>query len=218
MIRMLAVAAFAAFSFTAPAMAAVTYNTNPTTPFTYGAGNDYTPANAAVLTNGSLELAARFHVNAQPANPSDSAGVYSFALGTTKINFDYSAVNFAPLSGVTILLTNLKTGDTATFTNAIIADANGAGRGYQGSQQLGFGFLNGNFAAIFGDLNFDANVNNTYRFDLSAGGSTLTTFAQVGSGVGAVPEPATWAMMIIGFGAAGTAMRRKRKHGVAQFA
>ena len=29
--------------------------------------------------------------------------------------------------------------------------------------------------------------------------------------VSAVPEPATWAMMLFGFGAAGTALRRQRK-------
>lgn len=219
MIRMLALAATAAVTVAAPAVAqTVTYNANPNTPFTYGSGNDYTPANAAVLTNGNLELASRFHINGAVANPSTGAGVYSFALGTTNINFDYSAVNFAPLSGVTILLTNMLTGDTATFNNLLIPDANGAGRGYQGSQQLGFGYLNGNFPAVFGDLNFDANVNNTYRFDLTAGGNTLTTFAQLGSGVAAVPEPATWAMMIVGFGVAGAAMRRRRKQVLVQFA
>ncbi len=219
MIRMLAMAAVAAVSLTAPAMAqSVTYNANPTTPFTYGAGNDYTPANAAVLTNGNLELAGRFHINGQPANPSDSAGVYAFALGTTNINFDYSAVNFAPLAGVHVLLTNMLTGDTAFFDNTLIADANGIGRGYQGSQQLGFGFLNGNFPVFFGDLNFDANVNNTYRFDLSTGGNTLTTFAKVGSGAPAVPEPATWVIMLMGFGIAGAAMRRQRTHMLAQVA
>lgn len=222
MIRMLALAALAAFSFSAPAMAqSVTYNTDPATPFTYGSGNDYIPANAAVLTNGNLELAARFHVNGQPANPSDAAGVYSFALGTSNINFDYSAVDFPPLGGVSVLLTNMLTGDTASFTNALIADANGINRGYQGSQQLGFGFLNGSNelnTLLFGDLNFNANIDNTYRFDLSAGGQTLTTFAQVGAGAPAVPEPATWAMMLMGFGVAGAAMRRQRKQVLAQVA
>jgi hypothetical protein len=33
----------------------------------------------------------------------------------------------------------------------------------------------------------------------------------VGSPVGAVPEPSTWAMMLLGFGAIGASMRRKRK-------
>ncbi|HYF29464.1 MAG TPA: PEPxxWA-CTERM sorting domain-containing protein, partial [Candidatus Paceibacterota bacterium] len=33
-------------------------------------------------------------------------------------------------------------------------------------------------------------------------------------GAGAVPEPATWAMMILGFGAVGSLVRRRR-HGLA---
>lgn len=37
--------------------------------------------------------------------------------------------------------------------------------------------------------------------------STLTLFS---TGTGAVPEPATWALMILGFGAIGGAMRRSR--------
>ncbi|WP_260600179.1 PEPxxWA-CTERM sorting domain-containing protein [Sphingomonas endolithica] len=56
----------------------------------------------------------------------------------------------------------------------------------------------------------------------SARGANLDelTFAQVVNGsqdltfsatIAAVPEPATWGMMIVGFGLAGTALRRKRK-------
>jgi hypothetical protein len=37
------------------------------------------------------------------------------------------------------------------------------------------------------------------------------TFTYTPSGVGAVPEPATWAMMIGGFGVVGGAMRRRQK-------
>jgi hypothetical protein len=37
----------------------------------------------------------------------------------------------------------------------------------------------------------------------------------VGSAVPAVPEPATWAMMLLGFGAIGFSMRRRRSSGVA---
>jgi hypothetical protein len=33
---------------------------------------------------------------------------------------------------------------------------------------------------------------------------------EIGGGGGEIPEPATWAMMIMGFGAAGTIMRRRR--------
>ena len=34
-------------------------------------------------------------------------------------------------------------------------------------------------------------------------------------GGGAVPEPATWAMMLMGFGALGTVLRQQRRRGVA---
>ena len=40
------------------------------------------------------------------------------------------------------------------------------------------------------------------------------TFGSVTPGGGAVPEPATWAFMILGFGAIGGAMRRQRKANV----
>lgn len=44
--------------------------------------------------------------------------------------------------------------------------------------------------------------------------STLT-ISQVAS---AVPEPATWAMMLIGFGALGSAMRRRKVHTTVTYA
>jgi hypothetical protein len=37
----------------------------------------------------------------------------------------------------------------------------------------------------------------------------------IGNGVGAVPEPSSWAMMLIGFGGMGAAMRFRRKHSAA---
>lgn len=209
--KMMILAAAAACLVAAPAVAqTTTFNANPATPFTYGSGNDYTPANATVLTDGNDELAVRFHVNMQPAAPSNS-NVYTFALGTTNVNFDYSFVG--ALTGANVVLTNLLTGDTAFFNPVAIGDANGINAGLQNSQQLGFGFLNGTgpFAGCCGDLNFDANVNNTYRIDFTAGSNTLSSFAQFGTGVPAVPEPATWAMMLIGFGGVGFQMRRQRR-------
>lgn len=57
--------------------------------------------------------------------------------------------------------------------------------------------------------------------DLSAtnvsGINSVTSFAQLGSGaaVAAVPEPATSAMMLVGFGGMGMAMRRNRSKSAA---
>ena len=54
----------------------------------------------------------------------------------------------------------------------------------------------------------------TYTFDLSRynpdGWSHLTVYDSVAT---AVPEPGTWAMMLLGFGAIGFAMRRRRREG-----
>lgn len=63
-----------------------------------------------------------------------------------------------------------------------------------------------------------------FRFDAGAGVDVITITGRAGAnnsglsnsalfatgGVGAVPEPSTWAMMLIGFGAVGFSMRRRR--------
>jgi len=65
-----------------------------------------------------------------------------------------------------------------------------------------------NIPIMFGALN-TLTVNYTSRGQGSYGGNLA--FAPA---VSAIPEPATWAMMIIGFGAVGVAMRRRRKDNV----
>ena len=65
-------------------------------------------------------------------------------------------------------------------------------------------------------IGFDAGVDDTYRVDLNVSGlggdpQSLTVFAKLGDGAaGAVPEPASWAMMLGGFGLVGGAMRRRK--------
>lgn len=204
-------AAFALSSAaTVNAASVVTYNSNPTGGFQYGTGNNYTPANATVLTNDNNELAVRFHQTGIAA-PASTDGVYAFALGTSPISYDFSIGNVLAntefdFSNANILLTSLLTGQTVNYNPLFVGNDNTttATGDIQNSARLNFGFLFGN--------NFNANQNNTYRIDLSAGGSTVTSFAQIGEGaVAPVPEPATWAMMLLGFGVIGFSMRGRRR-------
>ena len=203
--------AAAALLTASPALAQVTtFNSAPTGGFQYGSGNNYSPANATVLTNGNNELAVRFHQTGQVA-PASVAGVYTFALGTSPISFDFSIGNVVAstafdTSGANIFLTSLLTGQTVSYNPFFFGNDNTttASVDVQNSARLNFGFLFGS--------NFNANVDNTYRIDLTAGGNTVTSFAQIGAGaVAAVPEPTTWAMMLMGFGAMGFALRRRKR-------
>ena len=185
-----------------------TFNSEPTGGFQYGTGNNYTPANATVLTNGNNELAVRFH-EFQVAAPASANGLYTFALGTV-LSYDFSiggvSIGGGNTSGANILLTNLMTNQSVNYNPLFIGNDNTttANGDIQNSARLTFGFLSG--------VGFNANTNNTYRIDLTAGGNTVTSFAQIGTGaVAAVPEPATWGMMLLGFGAMGVSLRRRRR-------
>lgn len=93
--------------------------------------------------------------------------------------------------------------------------------GYYGNQNNGGSLLSQNYNSKYlgqyygptsgypyNDPNAAASA---YVWD-NAQGSTFTNYAFRLTNVGgAVPEPATWAMMLIGFGAAGFAVRRSRK-------
>lgn len=83
---------------------------------------------------------------------------------------------------------------------------------------LSYGFNQGGFADLFVPLNLVNGINTlTFAYTGVAQGSGDEAFGinnLVVSGTSAaavVPEPATWAMMIGGFGLIGGAMRRRRK-------
>jgi len=207
--RMISLAVAATVAFTAvPAFAqTVTYNSAPAGGFFYGAGNDYTPANAAVLTNGNTEIALRLHQRGEQAPASDGTGTYSFALGTTPINFDWSLSSDtrSTFADALITVSNIGTGQTASYNPFFAGNDNSCLSSVcQNSARLNFGFLLGS--------GFTPNVDSSYSVTFAAGGNSLTTVARLGAGaVAAVPEPSTWALMLLGFGGMGVAMRRQRR-------
>lgn len=203
---MIGLATVGALALAPAAIAGPVYNSAPADGWFYGHGNDYTPADTAVLSDGGDQLYLRLHQTFQPASASDGA-VYSFALGTDPISFDWGVDSDSGFDGVTALLTltNLGTGATVSYNPFAAGNDNSAASGS----------VQNSFRLNWGGIGFDGAVNDTYRVSLNVSGlggdpQTLTVFAKVGDGAGAVPEPASWAMMLVGFGLAGNAMRRRK--------
>lgn len=64
--------------------------------------------------------------------------------------------------------------------------------------------------SIFGDRTIDGFTALTVKNNGDAIGLPIYTQGPAGVPLGAVPEPSTWAMMILGFGGLGAMMRRRR--------
>ena len=214
----LAIASAAAFvAGSAQAADTITYNGKPADGWFYGTGNNYDPSNTAVVTTTEAgnQLYLRWHQTGQPA-PASVGTVYSFALGTTPISFDwgfdtndstFDSNADAAADSITALLTITNLGTNASYSYNPFADPSNAFQGgsVQNSERLTFAFL--------APVGFNPNVDDTYRVTLDvtglAGGpKSLSVDAQLGAGV---PEPATWAMMLVGFGAIGFSLRRRSK-------
>jgi hypothetical protein len=98
-------------------------------------------------------------------------------------------------------------------------EAEGGGTPFDfGTELFGQIVIGAHFGNIAGDA---GNVSVFYLFDFGTDGGFVTLDDAQGWSNAilwmgdqpppAVPEPATWAMMLLGFGAAGTAMRRSRR-------
>jgi len=213
----LAIVATLAVSAASAAQAQTTnYNTDPAATWFFGHDNDYSPAHTAVQTTaGGNTLYLRGHETYQGAPTPSGSGVYSLALGTANVSFDFglgngnTVNNLSGFDGVTamITLTHLGTGQTATFdalhwpSDNEFMDGN-----VQNSARVGWF-----------PVGFDPTQDATYKITLDVAGldgvgshNSLSIYDKIGAGSGAVPEPASWAMMLGGFGLVGGAMRRRK--------
>lgn len=137
------------------------------------------------------------------------------------------------LTGTPLTTDALPTNNGPTYTGSYpglnYGTVLGAIEGLNGSATLNFGALNLSGLTVLGahfGNNTDSDVNTVTAFWLLDLGSTATHTITLSNGKGssnaqifatgtpAVPEPATWAMMLFGFGGIGMAMRRgKRRTG-----
>lgn len=127
-------------------------------------------------------------------------------------NLMISPTDAAGFEFIEFNLSNAGNGGTATGVTITGTDQNGT----EFSQF--FASLTGGanmFLAISDESQYITNLTIT----ATGGGFSQVSQVRVGDAVAAVPEPATWGMMLMGFGAAGYAMRRRRRNsGLAQLA
>jgi hypothetical protein len=193
----------------------ITYNSNPTPGWVFGTGNN-SPNNTAVdMGSNGLELDLRAHERFH-LPPNSVGNLYSFATGQD-IGIDFgvfalSAINAS--TAVTLTVFDIGHNHSQSFDPALIPDNTttlSGGVGFQNSEALMFPVM---------DSLYNMNDNNSFLVTLAStvqGGPALQIAvnqglgATVGSLNGGVPEPASWALMIMGFGAVGAVMRRRQQ-------
>ena len=199
--------AIALTSFVSPASAVVTFDQSLASGWTQGSGTTNDHFTVDTEDNG-VELGLRASLRGI-GSITPTGNVYTAPTGNSGglalWNFEFS-VNPGSLVGTTALLTITGPGGILAFNPTIIPDNTPIGGSFdQNSENLGFPFL-----AFF--LNFDPNVSGIYTFDLKLFSSERVELADVSIQVNAVPEPSTWAMLILGFAGIGfMAYRRKSR-------
>jgi hypothetical protein len=156
-------------------------------------------------------------------------GLYTFSYtlnNTSTLDSRVTAFGFNtdPDSLLTILTGSVFTQSApgSNFPNTIgvreecVTTGNCTGGGGGGAGVDDGGFTTGSFSLSVGN----ANVATLALTDFAVRYQGIPVGAGSGTGTvtAAVPEPGTWAMMLLGFGAIGVAMRRRRSSHISQFA
>lgn len=177
------------------------YNGNGFTASLFGANNTVT---AGDLTGVDLYIAVARN-NAFTLSETAAIAGYLAAGGNVLVTGENAAPEFADLNAlINVLLTDL--GSSMQIVPATLD-----GGGFATANLLGPSpFLTGTAG-----FQYAATSEVTGGLALFGTESSNTAFLSVEGMIGgAVPEPATWAFMIFGFGAIGGAMRRQRKANV----
>jgi hypothetical protein len=176
--------------------------------FSFGPGfmlSDLTTLSANyTLNEGTFGVGSpRFTIFDDTANPANAAYIY---FGTPNPDGSFSDAG---------------TGTTGNYADLLSTDIRVECNGFVGCTTVYPGTTFADFVAQAGSTGIGAitiDVEGGYAMPLGRQQLTISDFTVNGYHFGAVPEPATWAMMLVGFGGIGIAMRRRRPAKVAQVA
>ena len=160
--------------------------------------------NVFTLDGARLGDASAFTINLAPGSTA--------LINVTGTNASYFQTTMNIIGGnASSLLWNFSEATNLSFYNT--------GNGFQGSvlaplatySPAGWGAINGQLIV----KNFTSSNGSTALNNVAFAGDLLKPSLLPSGPGGAVPEPATWAMMILGFGAVGSLLRRRRSAGAA---
>jgi hypothetical protein len=118
--------------------------------------------------------------------------------------------SFAGLTGGGVSQVGLDYGSADTYNYFTLAFADGTSQTFSGQSVIDVGIADGNQGSsrTNGRLTFASTDSLITQFTLGSTGIALEA-DNIGV-LSAVPEPSTWAMLLIGFGAIGAGMRRRK--------
>ena len=161
-----------------------------------------TDSNDLRLSSGQGQAVVTGALDAGTSNPNDT--------------FDLTAFNLALENDATFDWIELSLMGTGTVTFSLLDD-NGTTFTSDANGDFIFDLTNGQNKFAFQAINGQAIAG--LSFDVANGGVDSVRQIRINPAAGiAVPEPATWGMMLVGFGAIGFAMRRKRRPALVQLA
>ena len=165
---------------------------------------------AVIVASLGVTAPAQAVISTSGANIIEGHGVCTFVNNSALDVYECSVTNPAAANGAA---TSTAQAGWYSFTCL---------NSYFGNSQPNFGYYDVDAVNDIGPgqssskFFFAAPPASDYRISLrDANGGSLTTVTGTAQTAGAVPEPATWALMMIGLGAAGTALRRRRFNGMA---
>ena len=206
--------ALALTSFVSSASAVVTLNQNLASGWFQGTGTSNGHFAVETEANG-VELGLRASIRGPGGGPITPTGnLYIAPVGSTPPgralwNFEFSVNPGSLVDTHSVLTITGPGGISSIYPQTIFGDnASDGGPLYQNSENLGFAFLGG-------PISFNPNASGLYTFDLKLIGANDQLLGDVSIQVNAVPEPSTWAMLILGFAGIGfMAYRRKSRPAV----